>query len=393
MSILPILLGYLLGSFLPAYFLTKLTVGVDIRTVGTMHAGTTNVKRIAGTWPAVLTALYDTTKGIIAMHLSLMLGADLVTSYAAALAAIAGHVFPLYLGFKGGKGAATTVGLLLFFLWKTGIAMPSNVVIADLSILASVVGIVAYITRRGDVVGVFCLPALGILLVMRNGIGHETVFCLILISILIFINVRNILQGGLLVLTGDIRAWRVLIRPAAILLPLLSFYLSKGRLLLLIGIVLATFFATDLVRLISRRVNTFFAEEMKFRVYKDRERKQLSSMTLFLVSNFICFAFFSQSVAFVTLCFLIFGDMAAKIIGISYGKRKLFEKTAEGTLTHFAVCLFIAYVTYLVGWFPFLLLLAGAVVATVVEALPLSVNDNISVPIFTGIVLSLPQIF
>ncbi|RKX42226.1 MAG: glycerol-3-phosphate acyltransferase, partial [Thermotogae bacterium] len=71
MSILPILLGYLLGSFLPAYFLTKLTVGVDIRTVGTMHAGTTNVKRIAGTWPAVLTALYDTTKGIIAMYLSL----------------------------------------------------------------------------------------------------------------------------------------------------------------------------------------------------------------------------------------------------------------------------------------------------------------------------------
>ncbi|MFN4190417.1 MAG: glycerol-3-phosphate acyltransferase [Pseudothermotoga sp.] len=71
---LPLVLGYLLGSFLPAYFLTKWITGIDVRTVGTHHAGTTNVYRVAGFAPAMVTAVYDLLKGILAVFISNSLG-------------------------------------------------------------------------------------------------------------------------------------------------------------------------------------------------------------------------------------------------------------------------------------------------------------------------------
>lgn len=97
---LSLISGYLIGSFLPAYFLTRAIVGIDIRTVGSFHAGTTNVFRTAGLVPAIITAVYDLSKGIIAIWLSILFGNPLWVGYLSGLCAVIGHIFPFYLQFR-----------------------------------------------------------------------------------------------------------------------------------------------------------------------------------------------------------------------------------------------------------------------------------------------------
>lgn len=106
-----VLIGYLLGSFSPAYFLTKWILGIDIRSVGLHHAGTTNVLKNVGLWPAVLTATYDLAKGVLALKLSFLLGFPEHVCFISALSAIIGHVFPFYLQFRGGRGALRPVAV------------------------------------------------------------------------------------------------------------------------------------------------------------------------------------------------------------------------------------------------------------------------------------------
>ncbi len=105
-------IGYLLGSIPFGYILVKSTQGTDIRSVGSGNIGATNVfrkSRIGG----LLTLILDGGKGYLAVWIAGALGADLTWQSIAAVAAIVGHVFTVWLGFKGGKGAAVGVGSFL----------------------------------------------------------------------------------------------------------------------------------------------------------------------------------------------------------------------------------------------------------------------------------------
>ncbi len=102
-----IIIGYLLGSVSPSYILGKLLKGIDIREHGDGNAGTTNTKKVLGIGPAIIAAIYDLGKGLLSIWIAYKLGADPVFMYAAGYAAILGHVFPFYLGFRGGQGVAT----------------------------------------------------------------------------------------------------------------------------------------------------------------------------------------------------------------------------------------------------------------------------------------------
>ena len=94
-SIMPIIIGYLLGSFLPAYFLLKFIKHVDIRSYGDRNPGTTNVKRNFGYPLAVLVAIYDVSKGLIAMLIAFQaFKAPTYIVMLAGLATILGHKFP-----------------------------------------------------------------------------------------------------------------------------------------------------------------------------------------------------------------------------------------------------------------------------------------------------------
>jgi glycerol-3-phosphate acyltransferase PlsY len=109
-------IGYLLGS-IPFGFLIGRLKGVDVRRHGSGATGGTNVLRTLGPLPAAATALSDLVKGTIAAYSGLFIGGDL--GYAvAAFGALAGHAWPVWLGFRGGKSVATGAGgLLLLHPW------------------------------------------------------------------------------------------------------------------------------------------------------------------------------------------------------------------------------------------------------------------------------------
>jgi acyl phosphate:glycerol-3-phosphate acyltransferase len=106
-------LGYVIGSIPFAYLVTRARGGPDIRTVGSGNVGATNVQRVRGTKAALLTALLDVLKGAVPPLLASASGAGVVASGVAGVAAVTGHLFPVWLGFRGGKGVSTTLGACL----------------------------------------------------------------------------------------------------------------------------------------------------------------------------------------------------------------------------------------------------------------------------------------
>lgn len=110
---LSIILSYLLGAVPFGLLFSKLFSNVDVRTLGSGNIGATNVLRASGKKAAVLTLLADCFKGLIpVMAVQFLFHADALAALAGA-AAILGHNFPVYLGFKGGKGVATSYGVVL----------------------------------------------------------------------------------------------------------------------------------------------------------------------------------------------------------------------------------------------------------------------------------------
>jgi glycerol-3-phosphate acyltransferase PlsY len=116
-STLVIIVAYLLGSIPFGYLIVRLTAGADVRETGSGGTGATNVTRRAGKVAGVLTLLLDAAKGAAAVVLAgWLLHTDYVVNgpvACAALAVIVGHCFPVWLGFRGGKGVATGVGVFL----------------------------------------------------------------------------------------------------------------------------------------------------------------------------------------------------------------------------------------------------------------------------------------
>ncbi len=111
--------GYLLGSIPFGLVLTRLAGLGDIRTIGSGNIGATNVLRTGSKPLAVAVLLLDSGKGAVAVLLAAQIGE--YAALAAALGAVLGHLFPIWLGFRGGKGMATTLGTLLALSWPVGL--------------------------------------------------------------------------------------------------------------------------------------------------------------------------------------------------------------------------------------------------------------------------------
>ncbi len=114
-------LGYLLGS-VPFGVLISKALGLgDLRKIGSGNIGATNVLRTGNKPAALATLLLDGGKGAAAVLIARAMGADGIAVQAAGVAAFFGHCFPVWLGFKGGKGVATFLGLMLALVWPVGL--------------------------------------------------------------------------------------------------------------------------------------------------------------------------------------------------------------------------------------------------------------------------------
>jgi glycerol-3-phosphate acyltransferase PlsY len=115
-------LGYLSGSVPYGLLLTRIFRGVDVRTRGSGNIGATNVARVAGPGLGALVLVLDALKGALPVLLARAVSADAVVPALVGLAAFAGHVAPPWLGFRGGKGVATALGVLAVLAPRAALA-------------------------------------------------------------------------------------------------------------------------------------------------------------------------------------------------------------------------------------------------------------------------------
>ncbi len=108
-----IVLGYILGSISFSYIIFKKKTGKDIRTVGSGNAGASNIRRFLGGKYYVLVLLLDILKGIVAVLIALFFTNDITVASITGGAAIMGHSYPVFLGFRGGKSVAVTLGVFI----------------------------------------------------------------------------------------------------------------------------------------------------------------------------------------------------------------------------------------------------------------------------------------
>lgn len=120
--LLGFVLGHVCGSVPSGLWLVQAFHGIDIRNYGSKNIGTTNVFRTVGPKTAVLVLIADAFKGILAVGIMSYFFHNPLLDVVTALAALLGHNYSLFLGFKGGKGVATALGLLIFMMPKVAVA-------------------------------------------------------------------------------------------------------------------------------------------------------------------------------------------------------------------------------------------------------------------------------
>jgi len=188
-----IVLGYLIGSIPFGVIVGRLTRGIDVREYGSGSMGMTNVIRTVGARAGVLVFLADLAKGAAAVALALLIFAsDMVVwgQVAGGAAAVIGHSWPIYVGFKGGRGVTTGFGALLVISWPVGLI--------TFTIFLAVVGLSRYMSLGSMLAGLAMLVAMIPFVVFDLEPFAYLVFGLIVVPLIIFRhrgNIRRLLAG------------------------------------------------------------------------------------------------------------------------------------------------------------------------------------------------------
>lgn len=192
-SVLCIPLGYLIGSFSPSYFLGRWLKGIDIREHGDGNAGGTNAYHVMGLKAAIAVIVIDVSKGLLALGVASLLGAGPLFVHLAGAAAVAGHVFPFYLSFKGGKGIGTAIGIMAYYFYQMISLKWVSLYLFLVFIVILVV--IQLIFRKKVVLGIIALPLLLILVLVSAPINQTTVFTGIYIIYIYSMNIiLNVLK-------------------------------------------------------------------------------------------------------------------------------------------------------------------------------------------------------
>ena len=192
------IVAYLIGSISFSVIFSKKMAGFDVREKGSGNAGATNMLRSVGKKAAVLTLLCDALKGVVAIIFAIIVGAIAKESDKALLVQIAGilvvvgHTYPVFFGFKGGKGVATALGVLLITNWKIGLIC---------LVFALVIMALTRIVSAGSVVAAVLFPVLVLFMHTNYTISEGSsyfVYIIILAVIVLFnhrSNIKRILSG------------------------------------------------------------------------------------------------------------------------------------------------------------------------------------------------------
>jgi glycerol-3-phosphate acyltransferase PlsY len=190
-------IAYAIGSISFSVIFSKKMAGFDVREKGSGNAGSTNVLRTVGKKAAILTLICDILKGIVAVLLAVLLG-NIVKELNGALlvqisavAVVLGHTFPIFFGFKGGKGVATSLGVLLLINWQIGLIC---------LVFALVIMALTKMVSAGSVLAAILFPVLTLFIGQEYFIvpGNYFIFSVIMALIIAFnhrSNIKRILSG------------------------------------------------------------------------------------------------------------------------------------------------------------------------------------------------------
>lgn len=192
------IVAYLIGSISFSVIISKKMAGFDVREKGSGNAGATNMLRSVGKKAAVLTLLGDALKGVVAILFAIIVGAIAKNSDKALLVQIAGilvvvgHTFPVFFGFKGGKGIATSLGVLLMTNWKIGLIC---------LVFALILMVLTKMVSMGSVGAAILFPVLVLFIhtnfTVSEGSGY-LIYSVILAALVTFnhrSNIKRILNG------------------------------------------------------------------------------------------------------------------------------------------------------------------------------------------------------
>ena len=149
MKVIFVVLAYLVGAIPSGYLLFRASEKKDIRQFGSRATGATNVLRLKGWKLAIPVALIDILKGFLPAFLALKIFADPALAAVSASAAVLGHCFPVYIGFKGGKGVATAAGAMF--------AIAPLAAALSLAVFVAVVALTRYVSL-GSILGALLFP-------------------------------------------------------------------------------------------------------------------------------------------------------------------------------------------------------------------------------------------
>ena len=185
-----IIISYLLGNISTSYIVAKRLAGVDIRTQGSGNAGSTNVLRTLGKKAGALTFIGDVLKGFLAVLIARLMAYGMnmdqsTCAYLAVVAVVLGHNYPVFLGFKGEKGVATSLGSML--------GMNPVIALTCLGFFIIIVAITKYVSL-GSILGIGLSPI--IMLINHNTKGIlVTLFLAISVAITHKENIKRLLNG------------------------------------------------------------------------------------------------------------------------------------------------------------------------------------------------------
>lgn len=191
------IIAYAIGSISFSVIFSKKIAGFDVREKGSGNAGSTNVLRTVGKKAAILTLICDILKGVVAILIALLVGnivKDIDKALLVQIAAIAvviGHTFPIFFGFKGGKGVATSLGVLLMINWQIGLIC---------LVFALVIMALTRMVSAGSVLAAILFPVLTLFIGKEYFIvpGNYLIFSIIMALIVAFnhrSNIKRILTG------------------------------------------------------------------------------------------------------------------------------------------------------------------------------------------------------
>ena len=184
------MLGYLFGSIPSGYLAGKWLADIDLREIGSGSTGATNVLRHVGKKASLIVFIFDVSKGILAVSLANSLNLTDSWIVATGLASISGHIWPVWLKWKGGKAVATALGVMVGISWQVGLScLGIFLIVLSISRIVSLSSIIAAVS----------LPILMLLSFKESLFSHAYLNLTILTMIIVLwrhrSNLRRIIEG------------------------------------------------------------------------------------------------------------------------------------------------------------------------------------------------------